>query len=132
MLPFSVYLILWFTCVYWLNACLQEPSQTLPDGMATADTSAPKEVSSAALGSSSTEAPMSDEQKARIEANRLKALERAAARSRSSQAAWRFPHFTFVGPYYFPISSLNINYSIILYHLIWWLLYTSVKIVIYL
>lgn len=70
----------------------EEPSQTLHDDIATAaDTSALKEAPSRALGnigsSGSAETPVSEEQKTRIEANRLKALERAAARARSSQAA---------------------------------------------
>ncbi|CAK9143900.1 unnamed protein product [Ilex paraguariensis] len=72
----------------------KEPSQALQDENVAADISSdcnsikesPNEAQ-VCKPSSSTDIHVSEEQKARIEANRLKALERAAARARSLQAA---------------------------------------------
>uniref|UniRef100_A0A161ZHS9 CCHC-type domain-containing protein n=1 Tax=Daucus carota subsp. sativus TaxID=79200 RepID=A0A161ZHS9_DAUCS len=66
----------------------EDPSQALHDDIVTA-VSTPKEPpnqEAGNTGSNSAEDQISEELKARIEANRLKALERAAARAKASQA----------------------------------------------
>nr|XP_043608454.1 TIMELESS-interacting protein [Erigeron canadensis] len=60
-----------------------EPSRPLNDEATVADTSTQKELPSQTTNSHNIE--LSEELKARIEANRLKALERAAARKRASE-----------------------------------------------
>ncbi|XP_065871434.1 uncharacterized protein [Euphorbia lathyris] len=89
------------------DAATQEPSETLHNGMEKStennmdtlpsevvitdeqrdrmESNRMKALEKAAVPSLSNEAVITDEQRARIEANRLKALERAAARSRSLQ-----------------------------------------------
>lgn len=72
-----------------MNNSMQDPSRPLQDNIVSAAVSAPKEPPSQEagnIGSNPVEDQISEELKARIEANRLKALERAAARAKSSQA----------------------------------------------
>ncbi|KAK1390191.1 TIMELESS-interacting protein [Heracleum sosnowskyi] len=67
----------------------EDPSQASQDNIVSAAASAQKEPPSQEagnIGSNPAEDQISDELKARIEANRLKALEKAAARAKSSQA----------------------------------------------
>ncbi|KAH7570739.1 hypothetical protein JRO89_XS05G0173400 [Xanthoceras sorbifolium] len=66
-------------------ASLHEPSRALQSDMVAADVS--RKISASNAGSSSNEVQITEEQRARMEANRLKAMERAAARARPLQAS---------------------------------------------
>ncbi|KAL5760621.1 hypothetical protein ACOSP7_019134 [Xanthoceras sorbifolium] len=63
----------------------EEPSRALQSDMVAADVS--RKISASNAGSSSNEVQITEEQRARMEANRLKAMERAAARARPLQAS---------------------------------------------
>ncbi|XP_024933782.3 uncharacterized protein LOC107429616 [Ziziphus jujuba] len=66
---------------------IEEPSQTLQSDTVPAEELPNQASNDKNSGSSSSESQITEEQKARMEANRLKALEKAAARARSLQVS---------------------------------------------
>lgn len=83
-MQFSIKFVFLMKIKYNDVLCCQEPSRQLNNKTKIADTSVQKELPSRSTNANNIE--MSEEVKARIEANRLKALERAAARKRALES----------------------------------------------
>lgn len=77
--------VLW--CFIFIFIQLQEPSQTLQRDMVPTEESPNRVPNDKNSNSSSSENQITEEQRARMEANRLKALEKAAARAHLLQVS---------------------------------------------